>query len=69
MNRMALLLYTRKGFGVDGRAGLLASRVRTCSVSDYGNRPSQSPSGRSLFSSLTVARQRGILTRFPPRQR
>jgi hypothetical protein len=48
------------------RAGLLASRVRT-----RGVRPGQPafpgnfPSDRLRVSSLTVARQRGIHTRFP----
>ena len=57
------------------RAGLLASRVRTCKdeVLPRSYRPSITTglprayrtSGRLQISSLTVARQRGILTRFP----
>jgi len=55
------------------RAGLLASRVRTCKDEVLPRRPSITTglprayrtSGRLQISSLTVARQRGILTRFP----
>ena len=66
---------TRKGLMVAVRAGLLASRVRTCKdeVLPRSYRPSITTglprayrtSGRLQISSLTVARQRGILTRFP----
>src|ERR1700688_4950235 len=60
---------TRKGLVVAVRAGLLASRVEDASVL-YDVRQLQPafpglPSDRLRISSLTVARQRGIFTRFP----
>jgi len=57
------------------RTGLLASRVRTLGRGDqialheqFAVLPSAFPGGSqwpAAFSSLTVARQRGICTRFP----
>src|SRR5690242_3678363 len=69
-HRMHSSFDTRKGLRWTVHAGLLALRVRTpCSTSGGDNRPSRGwPSDRLRLSSLTVARQRGILTRFPLRR-
>src|SRR4029077_7040850 len=63
----AILLDTREGLLVVAiRTGLLASRVRTRGVQPGQPAfPGIFPSDRLRVSSLTVARQRGIHTRFP----
>src|SRR5271166_5513116 len=66
-NRMHSSFVSRKGLVSTVRASLLALRVRTA-FAVRRMRPAFPgfPSDRLRISSLTVARQRGILTRFPP---
>src|SRR5438874_70207 len=66
-NRMALLLYTRKGL-VFGFAPVSWLASKDSGPNDATGLPGnfQWP---IAISSLTVARQRGTFTRFPPRQR
>ena len=60
------LLFTRKRLKATDRAGLLASRVRIVRSESNSPRPSRNSFQWPIaVSSLTVARQRGILTRFP----
>src|SRR5271169_33578 len=63
---MTILLFTRKGLRWTDCAGLLALRVRMACAIQFGPRPSRDHSQwPEAVSSLTVARQRGIHTRFP----
>src|SRR5271170_8421144 len=66
-NRMHSSFVSRKGLVSTVRASLLALRVRTAfTVRRIQPAFPGLPSDRLRISSLTVARQRGISTRFPP---
>src|SRR5512146_2189851 len=67
--RTAILLCTRKGLSLAIRAGLLAQRARVHTCLDPVDRrlPTAEAAVANCLSSLTVARQRGVHTRFPAR--